>query len=96
MDKLDGEEMLGVFCPKIHYIFKGSVLDRVLSKLFTDIQRHNQEFQERGSGWIVKAIDRLDLHLSPYEPLCASSYTPLPSHLIKKRAIVNIINNDQE
>ena len=40
-------------------------------------------------GWIVKSVDRLDIIISKYTPICPSSYLALPPQLALKRSIVS-------
>ena len=49
-----------------------------------------------GSGWIFEGIVELRIHIDKYNPLTAKSYIPLPEKLIKKKAIVNPINEDNQ
>ena len=49
-----------------------------------------------GSGWLVDRLMHLDIHSAEYDPLRASSHIPLPSWIVKKRAVLNIKNTDDE
>ena len=61
-----------------------------------DILRKIDEFQQRGSGWVIHRFLRLDLHSHLYDPLRASSYIQLPEDIARKHAVVNIQNNDEK
>ena len=50
------------------------------------------DFEVRGSGWVLYELSRLDLYTYVYDPLCASTYIPLPGDLRAKHAVVNIQN----
>ena len=54
------------------------------------------KFQRQGSNWRFRSVLSLDLHTVKYEPLGGSSYIPLPSFLAAKKAIINLINEDEE
>ena len=49
-----------------------------------------------GSGWLVDRLMHLDIHVAEYDPLRASSHIPLPSWIVKKRAVLNIKNTNDE
>ena len=50
------------------------------------------DFEERGSGWVLHELSRLDLHTYIYDPLRASTYMPLPDELKAKQAVINVQN----
>ena len=49
-----------------------------------------------GSGWVFESVKSIDIHVAKYKPLKASSYIPTPVEIVRKRAIVNVKNNDNE
>ena len=53
-------------------------------------------FQNRGSGWIFEKIIDLRVHIDKYKPISAKSYIQLPDKIIKKEAIINIKNEDNQ
>ena len=55
-----------------------------------------EDFQQRGSGWVLDKLLALDLHLLEFDPLRATSYIPLPAHIQNKKAVSNIRNNDEK
>ena len=67
-------------------------IDQVLHKIIEQILKRVDEYEERGSGWILHQLLRLDLHTYEYTPLRASTYIPLPNDLKAKEAVVNIKN----
>lgn len=54
------------------------------------------QFEEKGSSWVLSSVDSLDLYVGVYEPMRASSYIPLPMYITRKRAVVNPKNYDQK
>ena len=54
------------------------------------------KFTREGSGWVLHSIEGLDLHTVKYIPLNGSSYIKLPNNLVRKKAIINIKNEDDE
>ncbi|GFT24435.1 uncharacterized protein TNCV_3252631 [Trichonephila clavipes] len=55
-----------------------------------------EEFEGRGSGWIVDEILHSEVKTCAYQPLAASSYIPLPKTITKKKAVINIKNSDEK
>jgi hypothetical protein len=53
-----------------------------------------EEFEIKGSNWTVNKIIRLELALNKYVPLRGRSYIPLPEVLANKKAIINVITDD--
>lgn len=49
----------------------------------------------QGSGFSLSQIKELTIQVSRYEPLRASSFVETPKDLVKKNAIVNILNYDE-
>lgn len=52
------------------------------------------EFIKRGSGWQIERVMRLEYHVVPYKPLAPSSYIRTPNFIAKKKATLNIRNDD--
>ena len=49
------------------------------------IERKIKEFFSQGSGWSVRKVLKLDLHVSPYEPLRAASHIPTDSLQMQRK-----------
>ena len=62
-----------------------------MDKLNDDLENYTGE----GSGWVLEQIESLFLQISRYNPIRGSSYIPTPKGLVKKMAIVNVQNEDQ-
>lgn len=54
------------------------------------------EYQREGSGWRLEQVLQLELGVATYTPLKGASYLPLPKKLNDKRAIINIMNDDEK
>ncbi|GBM44867.1 hypothetical protein AVEN_157095-1 [Araneus ventricosus] len=76
-------------------LLKESPVEKVKTE-FVKIQTSCEEFQTRGSGWVIDAILYLEVNTCTYHPLAASSFIPLPSAIAEKRAVVNIKNTDNK
>ncbi|KAK9728846.1 hypothetical protein QE152_g16977 [Popillia japonica] len=53
------------------------------------------EFQERDSGWTLCKILHIEVNINKYNPMRASGFIDLPQQIKKKKAIINVQNNDQ-
>lgn len=45
-------------------------------------------------GWVLVRLLYVDVNINKYNPLRASSYIPLPPQIAKKKAVVNVQNDD--
>lgn len=86
-----------------HYISSGMITalaDMDLNELARiQVERVIEEIFSKSilqSGWIVKAIDYIDVNISKYSPTGPASYLPLPSDLLGKRGILNPCNPNDE
>ena len=68
------------------------LFDAMIDKMLENMA----EFQRRGSNWTFKNIIRLTFRTVKYEPLRGSSYIPLPKALMRKKAIINMKNDDDK
>ncbi|XP_044019508.1 uncharacterized protein LOC122859890 [Aphidius gifuensis] len=78
---------------------------RSSSERFKSQQKHGAgvgyikklNFQEKDSGWTLRAIINLMVNINRYEPLRGglSTFIELPKKIQAKRAVVNIKNNDE-
>jgi len=55
-----------------------------------------EEFEIRGSNWVLNRILNLELALNRYNPLRRKSYIPVPQTLANKKAIINVKNKDNK
>jgi len=55
-----------------------------------------EEFEIRGSNWVLNKILNLEIALNRYNPLRGRSYTPLTQTLANKKAIINVKNRDNK
>ncbi|XP_075227278.1 uncharacterized protein LOC142327824 [Lycorma delicatula] len=51
-------------------------------------------FEGKGSGWTLVFIDGILIRINKYQPLRSTSYLPLPKEIYKRKAVINIKNND--
>ena len=67
------------------------VYDIIQARIFERIEN----FQGEESSWIFKEKRYLDISTGKYEPMFGSSFVELPEILAKKRAIINVQNEDE-
>ncbi|XP_066157689.1 uncharacterized protein, partial [Euwallacea fornicatus] len=67
--------------------FRENIQDQVLNQL--------SEFQERDSGFALQKIDYLEININKFEMGSGSTFIKLPKEISKKRACINIQNDDQ-
>ena len=70
-------------------------LDFEIAVMVGKIMENISKYMREGSGWTFGHIEQLEIHLDQFKPLKGSSYyIPTPSALAKKKAIVNVRNED--
>ena len=54
-----------------------------------------ENFNRRGSSFVLERISDFRLIVTRYRPLAASSYLPTPKTIAGKHAVINVLNRDQ-
>ncbi len=54
------------------------------------------KYRKEGSGWRLKRVLELEIHMTEYNPVGGSSYILLPETLRGKEATINMKNGDNE
>ena len=81
-----------VFNSEAMEVFEAEDINTILGEIYSYLLALIDEFQERGSGWVLNQLLRLDLHTYQYTPLRGSTFIILPPEVQAKKAIVNIQN----
>lgn len=71
-----------------------SNLDDKITHAFSKIIASFDEFLDRGSGWVLEECSFLEVNVAKYRPLEGSSYIPTPPEIVRRRAVLNIENRD--
>ena len=58
--------------------------------------RRLKDFIREGSGWAVKQVNALELHLVLHKPISGSSHVITPKFIASKNAVINIQNKDSK
>ncbi|XP_022809457.1 uncharacterized protein LOC111346436 [Stylophora pistillata] len=77
-------------------IFQETDREDIYNKSVVKMMENMAKWTRNGSGWTLDSIAGLDLHTIEYKPLKGSSYIKLDPCLAKKKAIVNMKNEDNE
>ena len=67
-----------------------------LNSTYKNLVSAIEDFQHRGSGWILDKLVALDSHLLEYYPLRATLNIPLPTYIQNRKALINIKNKDEK
>ena len=90
------EENKAYFHTATHINIKSADVDKLIQICKDAIDANIETYQEAGSGWHFKEVDKLEIHTVEYNPTNGSSYIPLPDWISNKKAIVNIQNKDEK
>ena len=77
-------------------VYDSSDVHDALNSTYENLVSAIEDFQQRGSGWILNKLVALDLHLLEFYPLRATSYIPLPTYIQNRKAVINIKNKDEK
>ena len=53
-------------------------------------------YQKLGSGWRLHSIEMLEIFITKFTPLEGKSYKPFPLSIAKKKAVINMENNNDQ
>lgn len=82
------------FNSKYKVLTKNDDVNDFIQLTFEILRNKASEFQEKDSGWALLELLFLELNVSKFNPLRASSFIPLPKCISIKKAVVNIKNDD--
>ena len=77
------------------FVSTNSNVDDQIATSFQQLSNRIEMFEREGSGWTIDQIVKLEIKVATYSPISGSSYIPLPKKLKNKKAILNIMNNDE-
>ena len=70
----------------------GDTYEEMREKMLESLSK----FQKEGSGWRLYSIIGLDISVVKFNPLRGSGYSKLPSFIAKKKAVINMKNDDDQ
>ena len=68
----------------------------LLKEMIKEILNNLSVYQKKGSGWYFKEVISLEIHIVEYKPIKGGSYIPLPNFIMRKKAIINMENEDNK
>ena len=74
----------------------GDINDLDFGLLHRSIEHQLDVFNQRGSGWNLLHIQKFVIHYVKFNPLVGSSFIPTPDYIKRKRAVINVQNEDQK
>ena len=77
-------------------VLEATDLEKLYSRAKETILENIIKYNKMGSNCVVSAIVKMDINMIDYNPLSAGSFIPLHPILSKKKAIINIQNEDNE
>ena len=96
---LTGDELIEVatFASKSKIVLEATDLGELYDIANVErILENIVNFNTNGSNWKVSSILRMDINMINYNPLSASSWIELDEFILKKNAVINMKNNDNE
>ncbi len=70
----------------------GEMYEEMKEKMLESLSK----FQKEGSGWQLYLIKGLDISVVKFNPLSGSGYSKLPPLIAKKKAVINMKNDDDQ
>ena len=71
-------------------------VDKLIKTCIVGIEGGIENYQQTGSAWYFKEVDKLEIHTVEYNPTTGSPYIPLPDWISNRKATVNIENKDEK
>ena len=69
---------------------------KLLNVMIGEVYEDKAQFRKRGSNWRFEEVLKLELHLVDFVPLKGNSWISLPEAICKKKAVINMKNEDNE
>ena len=60
-------------------VYDSSDIRDALNSIYENLTSTIEDFQQRGSGWLLGKLLALDLHLLEFDPLITTLYIPFPT-----------------
>ena len=83
-----------IFRHKQEVLLQVNEIEESLDIAFPKILEQLESYMAEGSNWNFDRVQLLWLDIAKYESLKGGSYIPLPSFLAKRKAIINVKNDD--
>jgi len=85
---------LGYFTTVTRPLSTIKFFNKIFYKFINEIETKVNEFTERGSGWIIESITKVEIRIGVYKPIVGFCSTNLPYNLKKKKAVLDLKSDD--
>ena len=96
IEKSSNNQDKAYFHSKTHINLEKTDVKVFLKEMIKEILDNIIIYQKKGSGWYFKEVIRLEIHIVEYKPMKGGSYIPLPNFIMRKKAIINMENEDDK
>lgn len=83
------------FKTKNEPLYTSSDLESFCDEAFQKITKEENDYKGRGSGWTLANILGCEIRVNKFNPLRGRKHIALPEDIAKKRAVINVQNNDE-
>ena len=94
--KKTGEDITHTTRTRLYNITNNDELQHALNQMGTDLEIQMEKMEISESGLVLKQINKLKIHYDKYNPTCGGSFIELPGWVKKKKACINIQNEDNK
>jgi len=77
-------------------VYVHSDVNAMVDEDFAAVMSEEDRYMKKGSGFTLSTIDGLLLGIYEHTPLGGSSYIPLPENIMRKKAVINPMNIDDD
>ena len=67
-------------------MYDSSAIHDALNSIYENLVSAIEDFEQRGSGWVLDKFLALDIHFLEFDPLRATLYIPLPTCIQNRKA----------
>ena len=92
----DREHATAMLRSKSLVILESTNINSALGEALEGILESLANYTKQGSGWSVEEVEGIDISIARYVLVKGGSYKPLPPWIERKKAIVNVKNNDDK
>ena len=80
----------------MHTVLRKEQFEEAYQTSLQKIWKSFDIFIKNGSGWILDRVEKIFLNTYNYQPIGISSYISTPQAIVKKRAVVNVKNENNK
>ena len=92
----DEDRVDKVFNSKIMSVYRSSDLEEIIDEIFTHMETQIENPALLNSRFVFDEVLYLDVNFHPLNLMRGSSYLPLPDYIVKRKAVINPQNSNEE